>query len=117
MQSINELNNARRLSVGVSCSVAERKHAVDADAARMLEENDSNSAAAEAAAAAAGVPELSSLLQELRYITRRVRSDEDKENETNDWKFAAMVIDRLCFWLSSVYLLLLTVVFLSVAGS
>jgi len=63
------------------------------------------------------VPELTSLLRELRCITRRMRSDEEKEGETNDWKFAAMVIDRLCFWLFSVYLVLLTVVFISLAAS
>jgi len=81
------------------------------DAVLRLEDVDSS------CAAAAAVPELSCLLHELRYITRRVRSDDDKDNETNEWKFAAMVVDRLCFWLFSVYLLLLSVVFLSLAGS
>jgi len=61
------------------------------------------------------VPELTSLLQELRYITTRMRSDAEKETETNDWKFAAMVIDRLCFYVFSVYLVLLTVVFVGLA--
>ena len=63
------------------------------------------------------VPELTSLLAELRCITRRMRSDAEKEDETNDWKFAAMVVDRLCFCLFSVYLALLTVVFLALAAS
>jgi len=61
------------------------------------------------------VPELTSLLQELRYVTRRMRSDEEDENETNDWKFAAMVIDRLCFYVFSACFVLLTVVFLGLA--
>ena len=63
------------------------------------------------------VPELTSLVDELRYVTRRMRGEDDKENETNDWKFAAMVIDRLCFWVFSACLGLLTVVFLSLAAS
>jgi len=63
------------------------------------------------------VPELTTLLQELRYITRRMRSDAEKESEMNDWKFAAMVIDRLCFWIFSVYLVLLTAIILGLASS
>jgi len=56
-----------------------------------------------------------SLLEELRYVTKRMRSDEEKEDEINEWKFAAMVIDRLCFYLFSVYLALLTLVFFGFA--
>jgi len=63
------------------------------------------------------VPELTSLLTELRCVTEHMQSVDDKEKEINDWKFAAMVIDRLCFWLFSVYLLLLNVVFLGLAAS
>jgi len=61
------------------------------------------------------LPEVMSLLEELRYVTKRMRSDEEKEDEINEWKFAAMVIDRLCFYLFSVYLALLTLVFFGFA--
>ena len=63
------------------------------------------------------VPELTSLLGELRYITRRMRSDEEREEVISDWKFAAMVIDRLCFYVFSAYLLMLSVVFFGLAVS
>ena len=48
--------------------------------------------------------ELLAILSELRYITKKIKDDLDSEEETNDWKFAAMVVDRLCFWIFSLYL-------------
>ena len=36
---------------------------------------------------------------------RKIRREQTKRN---DWKFAAMVIDRLCFWIFSTYLVLAT---------
>jgi len=54
--------------------------------------------------------ELLAILSELRYITKKIKDDLDTEEETNDWKFAAMVVDRLCFWIFSLYLVGATVV-------
>ena len=54
--------------------------------------------------------ELLAILNELRFITRKMKEDGDEKEETNDWKFAAMVIDRLCFWIFSAYLFAFTVV-------
>lgn len=48
--------------------------------------------------------ELLAILSELRYITKKIKDDLESEEETNDWKFAAMVVDRLCFWIFSLYL-------------
>jgi len=48
--------------------------------------------------------ELLAILNELRYITKKIKDDLECEEETNDWKFAAMVVDRLCFWIFSLYL-------------
>jgi len=48
--------------------------------------------------------ELLAILSELRYITKKIKNDLESEEETNDWKFAAMVVDRLCFWIFSLYL-------------
>jgi len=39
-----------------------------------------------------------------RHVTRKIKDDLESEEETNDWKFAAMVVDRLCFWIFSLYL-------------
>lgn len=52
--------------------------------------------------------ELLGILNELRFITHKIKEDDDAADETNDWKFAAMVIDRLCFWIFSVYLVVTT---------
>ncbi|OAF71716.1 Acetylcholine receptor subunit alpha [Intoshia linei] len=40
--------------------------------------------------------ELLSILNELRYITHKVKDNDQIEEEVHDWKFAAMVIDRFC---------------------
>ena len=52
--------------------------------------------------------ELLAILNELRFITRKIKDENDVAEETNDWKFAAMVIDRLCFWIFSIYLVAAT---------
>ena len=39
---------------------------------------------------------LALILKEIKKITKKVTSDEDNEERSLDWKFAAMVIDRLC---------------------
>lgn len=58
--------------------------------------------------------ELLAILNELRFITKKMKEENDSNEETNDWKFAAMVIDRLCFWIFSFYLIGTTmVIFLS----
>ena len=53
--------------------------------------------------------ELSSILEEIRVITTKIREDGEADEETNDWKWAAMVIDRLCFWVFSAYLVIATI--------
>ena len=53
--------------------------------------------------------ELLAILNELRFITRKIKDENDNAEETNDWKFAAMVIDRLCFWIFSLYLIVATI--------
>jgi len=39
---------------------------------------------------------LFSILAELRQLTGKVERDEAKQEEVNDWRFAAMVVDRVC---------------------
>ena len=40
--------------------------------------------------------DLKFILKELRCITQKIKKDEYEEEKSLDWKFAAMVIDRLC---------------------
>ena len=54
-------------------------------------------------------PELAAILAEVRCVTRKLRDDEWNDDQTSDWKFAAMVIDRLSFWALTVYLVVVTV--------
>jgi len=54
-------------------------------------------------------PELAAILAEVRCVTRKMRVDDWNDEQTSDWKFAAMVIDRLSFWTLTVYLVVVTV--------
>ena len=45
---------------------------------------------------------LNLILKELQFITKKIKTDEEEEDKSNDWKFAAMVIDRLCLVFFSV---------------
>ena len=47
--------------------------------------------------------DLAAILKEVRFVTQRIKDDVANSDQTSDWKFAAMVIDRLCFWIFSVY--------------
>ncbi|XP_022248760.1 neuronal acetylcholine receptor subunit alpha-7-like [Limulus polyphemus] len=40
--------------------------------------------------------ELNSILKELRFITNRMKEEEQANDIVAEWKFAAMVIDRIC---------------------
>jgi len=46
---------------------------------------------------------LTDVLGEVRYLTGRMRHEADTQKVCSDWKFAAMVIDRLCLWLFSIF--------------
>ena len=39
------------------------------------------------------------ILREIRKITTKLRQDEEEIEIKNEWKFAALVIDRLCLWI------------------
>lgn len=53
--------------------------------------------------------ELLQILEEVRYIARRFRSQDEEETVGNEWKFAAAVIDRLCLVAFSVFTILCTI--------
>ena len=52
---------------------------------------------------------LQSILRELQYMTDKVKADDARSDLCSDWKFAAMVIDRLCLWLFTVFTFVSTV--------
>lgn len=39
------------------------------------------------------------ILLELKKITTKLRQDEEESELKNEWRFAALVIDRLCLWI------------------
>ena len=51
---------------------------------------------------------LRDILKELRYMTEKMRKDNDFQEQCNDWKFAAMVIDRLCLWVFTIFTIVST---------
>jgi nicotinic acetylcholine receptor len=57
-------------------------------------------------------PEFKEILKELRIITEKIKQDEEFSNECNDWKFAAMVIDRLCLWCFTIFTIVSTLAIL-----
>ena len=50
-----------------------------------------------------GRSELKEILKELRFLTTKIKKDDEYQDACNDWKFAAMVIDRLCLWMFTVF--------------
>ncbi|XP_070491861.1 neuronal acetylcholine receptor subunit alpha-7 [Chironomus tepperi] len=53
--------------------------------------------------------ELALILKELRVITDALRSEDEKSEITKDWKFAAMVVDRLCLIIFTLFTIISTV--------
>jgi nicotinic acetylcholine receptor len=53
--------------------------------------------------------ELSLILKELRVITDKIRDDDDTAALENDWKFAAMVLDRLSLLTFTAFTIISTV--------
>ncbi|XP_067122652.1 neuronal acetylcholine receptor subunit alpha-7 isoform X2 [Centruroides vittatus] len=54
--------------------------------------------------------ELSCILKELRYITTRMRNEDEVNDVIAEWKFAAMVVDRVCLILFSAFTIISTCV-------
>lgn len=53
--------------------------------------------------------ELHFILKEVRFITARIRKSEEEADIISDWKFAAMVVDRLCLFLFTLFTIAATV--------
>jgi len=61
--------------------------------------------------------ELSNILDELRELTGKVERDEAKQDKINDWRFAAMVVDRLCLCAFTIFTVVSTFTILLSAPS
>ena len=59
--------------------------------------------------------ELTLILKEIRVITDKIRDDDDSSTIEGDWRFAAMVLDRLCLLFFTVFTILATVAVLLAA--
>jgi len=59
--------------------------------------------------------ELSLILKEIKIITDKIRDDEESATIENDWKFAAMVLDRLCLIVFTLFTIVATVAVLAAA--
>jgi len=62
-----------------------------------------DSASVLAASLCAVRAELLAILNELRWLTGKLKDDAEDGSVTSDWKFVAMVVDRLCFWVFTLY--------------
>ena len=60
-------------------------------------------------------PNLIAILVELKKITSKLKQDEEDTDIKNEWKFAAIVIDRLCLWICLAATLISTIAILSSA--
>jgi hypothetical protein len=45
---------------------------------------------------------LNLILKELQFITKKIKTDDEQDEMSQDWKFTAMVVDRLCLVLFAV---------------
>lgn len=54
------------------------------------------------------VPEISQILEEVQYIARRFREQDEGEAICSEWKFAAAVVDRLCLVAFSLFSIICT---------
>uniref|UniRef100_A0A914XFN7 Uncharacterized protein n=1 Tax=Plectus sambesii TaxID=2011161 RepID=A0A914XFN7_9BILA len=52
--------------------------------------------------------ELHQIGGELKFMTKRMREEDEEEDAQNDWRFAAMVIDRLCLYLFTIFIVVST---------
>lgn len=58
------------------------------------------------------MPEISKILEEVQYIARRFRDQDEGEEICSEWKFAAAVIDRLCLVAFSLFAIICTITIL-----
>lgn len=111
----DDLRSSTRSYPGARSQVAPMpEHMVEQQHASMMMVSGGGGVAGAAAAVAAASclgphRELSLILKELRVITDKLRKDEEDEETTNDWKFAAMVVDRMCLYIFTFFTVAATI--------
>lgn len=53
--------------------------------------------------------EMQHILKELRFITGRLRKKDEEAEVISDWKFAAMVVDRFCLIVFTLFTIIATI--------
>lgn len=53
--------------------------------------------------------ELQNILRELQFITTRMKKADEEAEVISDWKFAAMVVDRFCLIIFTMFTIIATV--------
>lgn len=53
--------------------------------------------------------ELQNILRELQFITSRMKKADEEAEVISDWKFAAMVVDRFCLIIFTMFTIIATV--------
>lgn len=53
--------------------------------------------------------DLQGILREIRFITARMRKSEEDAEVVGDWKFAAMVVDRMCLIVFTTFTVVATI--------
>ncbi|KAG5675725.1 hypothetical protein PVAND_005605 [Polypedilum vanderplanki] len=53
--------------------------------------------------------ELALILKEIRFITDQIRKEDDESGVAKDWKYAAMVVDRLCLIIFTFFTIVATI--------
>ncbi|KAI5750721.1 hypothetical protein M8J77_000745 [Diaphorina citri] len=49
------------------------------------------------------------ILKELQFITARMKKSDEEAETISDWKFAAMVVDRLCLIVFTLFTIIATI--------
>ena len=52
---------------------------------------------------------MQAIIRELRFITTTLKKKEFEEDIVADWKFAAMVVDRICLFIFTLFTIVATV--------
>ncbi|CAJ0935294.1 unnamed protein product, partial [Mesorhabditis belari] len=108
------LRNIRTLKHEDSCTCSQRisRHGVLATLkARSLEYNDLQETSIFSTlnkGVQKACTELKTISNQIRVMRKRVEDDEREEHAANDWKFAAMVVDRLCLFTFTIFIVVST---------
>ena len=52
--------------------------------------------------------DLQAIIRELRFITSKLKKKDDENDLIAEWKFAAMVVDRICLFVFTMFTIIAT---------